>query len=84
MLLRISENTLEHTSLFIDPKHRNFKVAHLLMAAAIKNQHEKGNYPNFVFTAVAENKTMMRFIERNGPVNGMKITDEFKSEKLLG
>ena len=80
---RITHETLEYTSLFVEDEHRSFKIGHLLMGEGINRQAAQEKYPKFLFTAKAENKTMVRFIERNGPVNGMVVTDVFKVTKAL-
>ncbi len=80
---KITPETLEYTSLFIDDEHRNFKMGHLLMGEGIDWQAAQEKYPKYLFTVKAENKMMVRFIERNGPVNGMIVTDVFEVTKEM-
>ncbi len=80
---QITHETLEYTALFVDDNHRSFKIGHLLMGEGIQRQAKHGEFPKFLFTAKAENKPMVRFIERNGAVNGMIITDVYEVKKSL-
>lgn len=80
---QITPETLEYTALFVDEAHRSFKIGHLLMGEGIHRQAKHGKFPKYLFTVKAENKTMVRFIGRNGAVNGMNITDVFEVRKKL-
>ena len=80
---QISTETLEYTSLFIDEAHRSFKMGHLLMGEGILSQSNQNKFPKFLFTVKATNRLMLKFIDRNGPSNGMVVTDIFKAEKKL-
>jgi GNAT superfamily N-acetyltransferase len=80
---QITQETLEYTALFVDENHRSFKIGHLLMGEGINRQAAQAKFPKFLFTVKAENKVMVRFIDRNGPVNGMVVTDVYESSKLL-
>lgn len=83
IVAKISKETLEHSCLFIDPVHRKFKITHLVMGESIRRQLAIGVYPKFVFSVAGDNSIMMRFVERNGAVNGMKVTDEYQSIKKI-
>ena len=80
---QISTETLEYTSLFIDEAHRSFKMGHLLMGEGILRQSNQNKFSKFLFTVKATNRLMLKFIDRNGPSNGMVVTDIFKAEKKL-
>lgn len=80
---QITKETLEYTALFVDEAHRSFKIGHLLMGEGIQRQAKQGQFPKYLFTAKAENKTMVRFIDRNGPSNGMIVTDVYEVRKEI-
>ncbi|HHP7242940.1 MAG TPA: GNAT family N-acetyltransferase [Cyclobacteriaceae bacterium] len=80
---QITPETLEYTALFVDDHHRTFKIGHLLMGESINRQAEQKSFPKFLFTVKASNKIMVRFIERNGPVNGMVVTDVYEVKKKV-
>lgn len=81
--VKITEETLEYTSLFVHPDHRSFKVAHLLMGEGIRRQIDQGRFKKLLFTVKASNNTMKRFIERNKTVRDLVITDVYETQKSL-
>lgn len=70
----------EFTALFIDPEHRPFKLAHLLMRQAITLQ-QKANIPQFLITSKEENYVMSRFLLRHARETGVFLTRSYYCEK---
>lgn len=75
---RITEQTVEFTSLFLSEGHRSFKLAHLLMGEAIYRQVASG-IPQFTFSAKADNPTMTKFVIRNHEWLNLRLVVSYRS-----
>jgi len=78
----IASDLIEYTSLYIEPKHRSFKLAHLLMRQGVINQQESG-ISKFLITAKLENRVMGRFLKRHIEYADV-VTKSLYTRKELG
>lgn len=78
----IAPDLNEFTALFIDPVHRPYKMAHLLMREAITRQQQAG-ISNFLITSKVDNYVMSRFLLRHAKETGVFLTRSQYSAKRL-
>ena len=78
----IADDLNEFTALFIDAGNRPFKLAHLLMRAAITRQQAAG-ISRFLITSKTDNYVMSRFLLRHAPETGVFITRSLYTSKDL-
>lgn len=78
----IAPDLNEFTALFVDPDHRPYKQAHLLMRKAIFEQRDHG-VPNFLITSKSDNYVMSRFLLRHAAETEVFLTKSMYSEKDL-
>ncbi|NND05305.1 MAG: GNAT family N-acetyltransferase [Saprospiraceae bacterium] len=72
----------EFTSLFIDPSHRTFRIAHRLMHEGIDQQVRTG-IKNFMITARTDNKIMSRYVQRHRQTANLLLTRSMHAKKQL-
>lgn len=78
----IAANLNEFTALFIDPRHRPFKLAHLLMREAIHQQDAEG-ITEFLITSKTDNYVMSRFLLRHAEATEVFLTRTMYVSKNL-
>lgn len=78
----ISPTLNEFVSIFIDEKHRPFRLTHIMMRRLIDALIEAG-IPDYLITAKADNRVMSRFLIRNWQPTQCFITRSYHSWKPL-
>ncbi len=78
----IAPDLAEFTALFVDPKHRPFKLAYLLMRQGIAAVVEQG-VKHFIITTKADNPIMSKYVVRHTPAAELFMTKALYSSKEL-